>query len=102
MTRERLPDRRASEQIAFECGGFRYMATISRFPDQRLAEIFLNGAKVGTDLAIAASDAAISASLYFQRGGSVDELRHALTRNGDGSAARPVGHLLDILAADEA
>jgi hypothetical protein len=43
--RERLPNRRASEQIAFTCGGFKFIATISRFFDGRLAEIFLTNAE---------------------------------------------------------
>jgi hypothetical protein len=40
------------------------------------------------------------ASLYFQRGGSADELRHALTRNSDGSAASTIGHALDLLGGE--
>ncbi len=38
--RERLPNRRASESFAFQCGGMNYIASISRFTDGRLAEIF--------------------------------------------------------------
>ena len=33
--------RLASETFAFECNGLRYLATVSRFADGRLAELFL-------------------------------------------------------------
>jgi hypothetical protein len=45
--RSRLPNRRASEQVAFVCNDLKYVARVSFFPDCRLAEIFLgkpNGA----------------------------------------------------------
>jgi hypothetical protein len=38
--RERLPNRRASEQIAFG-DNLGYVATVSKFSDGRVAEIFL-------------------------------------------------------------
>jgi hypothetical protein len=50
---------------------------------------------VGTPIDIGARDAAILASLALQHGGSPDELGRALTRNGDGSAAGPLGAVLD-------
>jgi hypothetical protein len=46
--RERLPNQRASESFTFECNGLRYCCTISRFPDGRLAEIFISNAKAGS------------------------------------------------------
>jgi hypothetical protein len=46
--RHRLPNRRASQQIAFECNGLRYVGTVSFFPDGKLAEIFLGNAKAGS------------------------------------------------------
>jgi uncharacterized protein YkuJ len=38
--RERLANRRASENFNFEVNGLRYIATVSFFRDGRLAEIF--------------------------------------------------------------
>jgi hypothetical protein len=74
----RLANGPACELENFECARFKYIAAISQFADGRPAEIFLNGSgKSGTPLEIAARDAAICTSLYFQRGGVVDELRHA-------------------------
>src|SRR5215471_5465765 len=68
MSRERLPNRRHHESFAFEHAGIRYTAGIGRFNDGQLAEIFLNGAKCGTDADTAAKDAAIVASLDPARG----------------------------------
>src|SRR6516162_7143797 len=96
--RERLPNRRASETLQFDHGGFRYVASVGRFPDGRLAEVFLSGPKVGTDVAFAARDASIMCSIGLQYGVPIEAFRHAIARNSDGSAAGPLGKLLDLLA----
>jgi hypothetical protein len=43
--RERLPNRRLGESFELEVAGLRYTATIGRFPDGRIGEIFLNNGK---------------------------------------------------------
>jgi hypothetical protein len=98
--RERLPNRRAHELLDFEHGGFRYIGGIGRFDDGRVAEVFLNVAKSGTAIENHARDAAITASLALQYGTPVNVIRHALTRNGDGSASGALGTLLDLLASE--
>ena len=100
--RMRLPNRRAHELLEFEHAGFSYVAGIGRFADGRLAEIFLNAGKAGTAIETHARDAAITISLLLQHGCSPDTIRHALTRNRDGSAAGPLGTLLDILDKEAA
>jgi hypothetical protein len=50
----------------------------------------LNSGKAGTHAEAVAPGAAITASLLFQHGGSVETLRHAVTRKSDGSAAGPL------------
>lgn len=45
-----------------------------------------------------AGDAAIVASIELQHSVLPDTIRHALTRNGKGTASRPLGTLLDLLA----
>jgi hypothetical protein len=44
-----------------------------------------------------ARDAAILTSICLQYGASVHTIRHALTRNGDGSAGGPLGAILDLI-----
>jgi len=46
--RERLPNRRASLTFEIMAGGLNYRATVSRFDDGRVAEIFLTNHKVGS------------------------------------------------------
>ena len=97
--RRRLPNRREAETLEFTHSGFRFAASLGRFTDGTLAEVFLVGPKVGTHVAAAAADAAIVASIALQHGAEVETLRHALARNSNGSAAGPLGALLDLLAA---
>jgi hypothetical protein len=40
--RQRLRDRRASELFGFESQGMKFTASISRFPDGRIGELFLD------------------------------------------------------------
>jgi hypothetical protein len=96
MTRERLPNRRASESFGFLCGGMNYVATVSRFADGRLAEIFLTNHKVGSDADTAARDSAVVMSIALQHGVPVETIRHALLRNRDGTACGPLGVALDL------
>jgi ribonucleoside-diphosphate reductase alpha chain len=97
--RERLPDRRTSETFAFQCGTMNYVATISRFDDGRLAEIFLTNHKIGSDADAAARDSAVVCSIALQHGTSVETIRHALLRDGHGVASSPLGVALDLITA---
>ena len=97
-SRQRLPNRREHELLTFEHDGIRYTAGVGRFADGGLAEIFLSTAKHGSALDVIARDAAVAASLLLQHSCSVDTLRQALTRNGDGSGFGPLARALDLLA----
>lgn len=66
--RRTLPNRRGSMRFPFTHDGARYSATVSRYSDGRLAEIFLDAAKPDSALAVHASDAAVLASLLLQHG----------------------------------
>jgi ribonucleoside-diphosphate reductase alpha chain len=100
MERKRLSNRRGHELVDFRHGSFNYVAGIGRFDDGSLAEVFLNAAKTGTPIDAAARDAAITLSLALQHGVPPETVRHALTRNADGTASGPIGALLDMLAHD--
>lgn len=100
MTREKLPPCRACETIDFVHGRMAHVASIGRYEDGRLAEVFLSAGKAGTDLDAATRDAAIVLSLAFQYGVPVETLSGAISRLDDGSAASAVGCLLDIITAD--
>jgi hypothetical protein len=96
--RQRLPNRRASQQLSFVCNDLKYVATVSFFPDGSLAEIFLGNAKAGSHSDSAAKDSAVVCSIALQHGVPVDVIRHALLRDARGVASSPLGVALDILA----
>jgi len=99
MTRTRLPNRRPGEAVVFDHGGMLYTGHISFAVDSgRVTEAFLDGGKAGTAVQAMARDAAVLASLALQHGAPIEVLRHAMTRNDDGSAAGPMGALLDLVA----
>jgi ribonucleoside-diphosphate reductase alpha chain len=96
--RERLPDRRLCESFSFECNGLHYTATISRYADDRLAEIFLGNAKAGSHSDAAAKDSAVVCSIALQHGVPVETIRKALLRDARGNPSSPLSTALDIIA----
>ena len=102
MNRRRLPNRRAGETIGFEFRGAAYTATFSRFPDGRLAELFIDAAKPSNDAADDARDAAVAMSIALQHGTPLEAIRAALTRDGAGRPAGVLGAALDAIVAEAA
>jgi hypothetical protein len=100
--RERSPNRRPTETRTIQHQAFTFVASIGRDSDGRLAEVFISSRKSGSDMAAAARDANIVVSIALQRGVSPEVIRRALGRNSDGSAASPLGVVLDQLAAEGA
>jgi ribonucleoside-diphosphate reductase alpha chain len=98
MSRERLPNRRQAESFEITHAGIAYVASVSRYRDGRLAEIFLSATKSGSYSDALARDAAIVASLALQGGVPADSIRHALGREADGRPSTPLGAALDELA----
>jgi hypothetical protein len=90
--RQCVPNRRAAEMFDFEHGGRKWTATISRFPDRRIAEIFLNASK-GSNVADLASESAIVASLALQHGCDIATIRHSIESTGAG----PLSAALDLI-----
>jgi hypothetical protein len=97
--RRRLENRRLSETFSFDCCGQRYTATISRFADGSLAEVFLSNSKPGSQADTNARDSAVVCSLALQHNIAVDTIRHALLRDAQGVASSPLGVALDLVMA---
>jgi hypothetical protein len=93
--RQRLPNRRVGQTFELEVGGLKYTCTISRFPDGRLAEIFLSNHKSNSQADTAARDSAIVCSIALQFGADVETIRRALSRDSRGRATGPLGAALD-------
>ena len=96
--RLRLANRRRSEIACFELAGIRFRATISRFDDGKIGEIFLDTNRPCSAVAVAARDIGIAASLALQSGCEVETLRKALQRLSDGGPAGPLCGALDLFA----
>jgi hypothetical protein len=79
MMRERLPNRRASLRFTFEHDGARYLATVTKFDDGRLAEIFIDSPKPNSALAVHCNDAAVLASLLLQHGVTAAAIRRSIS-----------------------
>ena len=82
----------------FEVMGLRFTASISRYPDGRIAELFLDNYKAGSAVGTLVRDAAIIFSFAVQHGADADAIRHALCRDSQGRALGPIGQALDIIA----
>ena len=96
--RDRLPNKRACQTIAFERDGSQYQMTVGFYPDGRPGEIFLNHDRGDSLLDVLTSDAAILASLALQHGCTLETIAHALKRDARGVAASPIGAAVDRIA----
>jgi ribonucleoside-diphosphate reductase alpha chain len=96
--RRRLPNRRASRTFEIEAQGLHFTATISRYDDGRIGEVFLQNHKLQSGAGILASDGAVAASLALQFGCPVETLRRALMRDSHGNSTGPLGVALDKIA----
>jgi hypothetical protein len=98
--RARLPNRRLTETFNLASGNLAYTASIGRFPDGRLAEIFISNNKAGSAADTIAKDAAVICSIALQHGVPMETIRRALMRDSQGRASGPLGEALDVIAAD--
>jgi hypothetical protein len=96
-TRNRLPNRRPAESYEFEVAGVHYTATIGRFPDGKIGELFLSNQKSNSSADTAARDCGILLSFALQHGADLETIRRALSRDSQGRASGPVGAALDII-----
>jgi hypothetical protein len=77
-----------------------YVASICRFSNGTLAEIFLSNHKCGSGADTAAKDSAVVCSIALQHGVPLETIRRALLRDSQGRANGPLGAALDMLAAE--
>jgi hypothetical protein len=97
--RRRLPNRRASESFTFDAAGLWYTATVNRFADGSIADVFLTNHKVNSQADVNARDVAVRVSIALQYGVPIDVIRKALMRNADGTASGLLGVALDLIAS---
>ena len=97
-TRNRLPDRRPAESFELEVEGIRYTATLGRFPDGTIGELFLSSHKTNSSADTAARDCGVALSIALQYGADLETIRRALCRDSQG----PLGAALDIIMGSAA
>ncbi len=100
MTRDRLPNRRASLLVDFESMGMKFTASVSRYPDGRLGELFVDNHKAGSAVGTLVRDAAIIFSFAVKHGADPETIHRALCRDSQGRALGPLGAALDLLLAE--
>lgn len=96
-SREELPQRRPCETFTMTFGGQNTMFTITIgfYPDGRIGEVFIDGAMTGSEMDNITRDAAVLISLGLQHHVPFSTMRHAISRNLDGSASSIAGAVLD-------
>jgi len=97
VTRERLPNRRAAMTFGVEVNGLRYTATVGRFADGRIGELFLINHRSNSQADTNARDSAIVFSFAVQHGADPRAIRRALCQDSHGRASGPLGAALDFL-----
>jgi hypothetical protein len=90
--RNRLPNRRPAENFEIEVEGLRYTATVGRFPDGTIGELFLSH-RSNSSADTTARDSAIA----LQHGADLGAIQRALCRDSQGHASGPLGAALDII-----
>ena len=95
--RERLPDRRGCETFDLRVGAAVFAVTVGVYADGKIGEVFVAGAKCGSDMDAVMRDAAILLSLALQHGVSREVIKGALTREQNGSASSVIGVIVDRL-----
>lgn len=106
MPREVLPNRRKCHSFPIEFQGEHYVVTVGYYPDGRIGELFIDrirdrvAAKIGTVLDGVCRDSAIILSIALQHSAQLGTIRHAVTRDEDGTPATIVGAILDHLSQE--
>jgi hypothetical protein len=98
-TRTPLPLRRFSETTEMRLPGKQgaFAVTIGRYQDGTIGEVFVSGAKAGSEVDAVARDGAVLLSIALQYGVPLDAFGSALTRNLDGSPSSIIGAVVDRL-----
>jgi ribonucleoside-diphosphate reductase alpha chain len=95
--RRRLPDRRRSVVFDFQSMGLRFTASIGRYPDGQLGEVFIDNHKAGSAIGTLVRDSAIILSFALQHGADINAIGKALSRDSAGRPLGPLGAAVDII-----
>ena len=103
MPRERLPTRRQAETLDLWHGGQRFHVTIGQYDDGRPGEVFIHGAKPGSDADLLYDDVGVLFSRLLQHGDDSVALAAGLGKLGNGQGpASLIGAIAGVLEAKAA
>ena len=105
-----LPQRRPTYTFDLhdQAGRFDMTVSYSTFdppgapPPHTVGEIFVTSRMIGSGIEAIARDAAILMSLALQHGCALDTIKHALTRNADGTPQSLMGRVVDRVVKESA
>lgn len=97
MTHVQLPDRFAGEATEIAFAGTQFTLGFDRDEGGRIVEVLIRGCGLGSAIDTAARDAGILINLGLQQGVTLYAMRHAVTRDSNGSPSSFVGAVLDEL-----
>jgi hypothetical protein len=97
-----LPQRRAAETFDLTHGDMRtpFQVSVGFYEgaeDAGPAEVFINGAKVGSVVEAVARDGAVLLSIALQHGVPLDVIQSAITRDSAGAPMSIIGAVVDKL-----
>src|SRR5882724_7169790 len=96
--RNNLPARRTHQTIRFRFWNLEYVVGLGRtLYNTEVQEVFINCGRSGDQAETLARDSAVLLSLALQHGVPLETMRHAITRNPDGSPMGPIGAILDLI-----
>jgi hypothetical protein len=77
-----------------------YRATIGKYADGRIGEVFITNHKAGSAAGVMASDAAVLCSIALRMGASPEALLHSLMKDSAGRATSPIGVVLEMIVGE--
>jgi hypothetical protein len=98
-TRNTLPQRRFCETFEIRHGKMNtsFVVTVGRYNNGDSGEIFISGAKAGSEVEAVARDGAVLLSLCLQYGAPLDVIHGALTKEANGSPSTVIGAVVKKL-----
>jgi hypothetical protein len=75
-----------------------FAITLGRYPDGTIGEVFISGAKAGSEFEAIARDGAVLLSIALQYGVPLETIRHAITREANGTPSTIVGAVVEKIA----
>lgn len=97
--RHMLPYRRPSQTFEMMFGQQRtvFSVTIGYYDRTatEIGEVFISGAKAGSEMDAIARDGAVLLSLAIQHGVPLKTIQHAITREANGKASTIIGAVID-------